>query len=439
MSKPKLAVCQPAKRHGTWFTGAFTRDPNALIRNGTIPAIERLAWFILNSYCQNGSNTCFVGFPTLARDLGVAQRHAQRVITRMERRGLVIVTDRPGKWDGNQYELVMLEPPTCTSGVRRRNPRHVRQGLEPSTPDILIHQPLTFLTPTPDILGTENEPIPAISQANPNPKTTLKRLYKTTSSSHALQRDRDDGSAKTDHPKSGTTTPGVRELMEYFCSAYQQTIGAKYSVSGGRDGKIFKSLLNDHSLDTLRAAIDQFLADDDEWLRGKRDVPVFRSRVNRYVQEMNAPAATHQAAGTPVQPANNPPRNLLDFDDPPPREISQVEKHLNWLMSDRLDHYAAKYSNINVAYLLRFRFYGEMLVAGDGSPGAASRDALDRICDEWLRARAEQAASRPVSAPRPVDESLGMTVEQLEARKQELRAQTETLRRRNATEDEMEF
>lgn len=440
MSKPNLAVCQPRKRSGTWFSGTFTRDPNALIRNGTIHPTDRLAWIIINSYCQNGSNTCFVGIPTLARDLGMTPRHVERVIERLEERGLLVVTDRPGKHEGNQYELVMPEPPTWVSGVKRRNPRHGCQGLEPSTPDMGVQQPLTSRSATPDIGVIENEPIHAISQANPNPKTTLKRRYKTTSTGDTLTSDRTNGSLKNDNPKSGTTTPGVSELIEYFCSAYQQTIGAKYTVSGGRDGKIFKSLLNDHSLDTIRAAIDQFLADDDEWLRGKRDVPVFRSRVNRYVQEMNAPAATHQAAGTSAQPVNNPYRNPLDFDDPPPREISQVEKHLNWLMSDRLQHYERKYPAIRVRSLFLAQFHGDTLAAGDSSPGAESREALERIFDDWLRERADEAAANAVQPPVDEPKQPEMTPEQLETRKQELLSQAAMLRRQSTSAaDEIPF
>jgi hypothetical protein len=93
-----------------------------------------------------------------------------------------------------------------------------------------------------------------------------------------------------------STDPNVKALIDYFCSQYQASFSHKYTVSGERDGQVFKDCLKDHSVEILQRCIDLFLVDTDPWLNSKRTVPVLRSRINQYIQ-------TVSIAEAPVPPA----------------------------------------------------------------------------------------------------------------------------------------
>jgi hypothetical protein len=84
-----------------------------------------------------------------------------------------------------------------------------------------------------------------------------------------------------------TSDPNVKLLVDYFCSEYQTTYGHKYTVSGNRDGQTFKDLLKDHSVETLKHCIDLFMVDTDSFVNGKRTNPIFRYRINQYIQEIS--------------------------------------------------------------------------------------------------------------------------------------------------------
>jgi hypothetical protein len=101
---------------------------------------------------------------------------------------------------------------------------------------------------------------------------------------------------KSSKKVSKETDPRVKQLIDYFCAIHQAKFDHKYTVSGARDGQIFKTLLADHSLDTLKTCIQAFFDDQDEWLNGKRTIAVLRSRVNQYIQQLS----TQQAAPVPA-------------------------------------------------------------------------------------------------------------------------------------------
>jgi len=81
------------------------------------------------------------------------------------------------------------------------------------------------------------------------------------------------------------TDPRVKELIDYFCAAHEKSLGIKYVVSGQRDGHIFKSLLEVHEQFTIQQCVDLLFTDTDQWLNGKRTIPVLRSRINTYLQQ----------------------------------------------------------------------------------------------------------------------------------------------------------
>jgi len=97
----------------------------------------------------------------------------------------------------------------------------------------------------------------------------------------------------------------VKHLVDYYYTAYLARFEVKYSVSGAKDAKQFKDLLKDHSETTLESCIDLFLDDRDDWLHqepGRFTLPVFRSRINRYLQQ----TAQNGRPPTPSTPAHRP-------------------------------------------------------------------------------------------------------------------------------------
>jgi len=104
------------------------------------------------------------------------------------------------------------------------------------------------------------------------------------------------GSKKAKTPKK-PTDPRVKQLIDYFSNRHLEMFGHKYTVSGAKDGQTFKDLLKDHTSEIITACIDLLFADTDEWLNGRRTIPVFRSKINAYLQQLNqAPEAPVPAA-----------------------------------------------------------------------------------------------------------------------------------------------
>ncbi|MGO9568101.1 MAG: hypothetical protein ACLP5H_11210, partial [Desulfomonilaceae bacterium] len=89
--------------------------------------------------------------------------------------------------------------------------------------------------------------------------------------------------------------PRVKVLIDYFCTTYKAKLGYKYTVHGGKDGQHLKTLLIDHSLETLKAGIDTFFNNQEDWLNGKRTIGVFFSQINQCLQQ----TATQQTQDLP--------------------------------------------------------------------------------------------------------------------------------------------
>jgi hypothetical protein len=138
--------------------------------------------------------------------------------------------------------------------------------------------PAEDVTLAENIQGSEPQPLQETCNA------PLKEMCKGPLKKTFHQKNRIEDKKKKNRT---TSDPNVKLLVDYFCSEYQTTYGHKYTVSGNRDGRTFKDLLKDHSVETLKRCIDLFLADTDPWLNGKRTIPVLRSRINQYIQEIS--------------------------------------------------------------------------------------------------------------------------------------------------------
>jgi hypothetical protein len=74
-----------------------------------------------------------------------------------------------------------------------------------------------------------------------------------------------------------------REALLFFCKCFERRFQAKYLPSFGRDGKLMKSVLAVHG-DRFGELLERFFDDDDEWVQqAGYTVPVFYSRINKYI------------------------------------------------------------------------------------------------------------------------------------------------------------
>jgi hypothetical protein len=69
-------------------------------------------------------------------------------------------------------------------------------------------------------------------------------------------------------------------FLAWWSFAYEQTQGKPYMI-GGKDAKAAADLLKVHTLKPLVVMGSYFLTCPDEWLGTKRDIPMFRSMINR--------------------------------------------------------------------------------------------------------------------------------------------------------------
>ena len=80
----------------------------------------------------------------------------------------------------------------------------------------------------------------------------------------------------------GASAPSEhKQFIEFFCGEYQGAIGRKYIVSGAKDGALVKSLLGKLSLDELKQATRNMLADS--WGRERASIGLLSSQINTWL------------------------------------------------------------------------------------------------------------------------------------------------------------
>lgn len=258
------------KRPTTKNRAGFTKAPNVLVMSPDISNAELRLWLLLKAYCLEKTQ-CFPKIATLASILGLKDRRTRQVVDSLEVKGLLRKQFRRGT-------TCILEPldrvgfgtvlPTSkgnhgnglpqsdqSSAMGCRGVRHWSADKEDST---------------------EKEHGTSV-QASLDPPTDQKKNTPKSKTKSAKP-------GKKKEPKA--PDPRVNLLHECFQEHHKQKFGQPYSPVWGRDGNIFKDLLRDYPPETLQECIALFFSDSDPYLDGKRTVPMFRSRINTYVQLM---------------------------------------------------------------------------------------------------------------------------------------------------------
>ena len=74
----------------------------------------------------------------------------------------------------------------------------------------------------------------------------------------------------------------TNKVFAYFCEGWQRKNGKKYSPNYGKDKKIFKDLLQEHSEEEIQTCVDKFFTLKDDFAKqGGYTVGVFKSQFNR--------------------------------------------------------------------------------------------------------------------------------------------------------------
>jgi hypothetical protein len=240
----------------------WIKVPAALLCDMALSAQELRIWVVLKGHCLK-KDACDPGVRRLCDFTGLADRWVRRSLIELEKKGYLRRVPRRGT-SSLYFPLPADGPRHCDTGHRG--------------------------TPLPDQEGT-----PALQCQKPRhssaDKIDVLKQNKSTSPSAS-------GSPKKRSPKKDPkkeTDPRVKTLIDYFCTTYKAKLGYKYTVYGGKDGQHLKALLIDHSLETLKAGIDTFFNNQEDWLNGKRTIGVFFSQINQCLQQ----TATQQTQDLP--------------------------------------------------------------------------------------------------------------------------------------------
>lgn len=241
--------------------GNYVKCPVSLLVDPDLSPTEKCLLLLVAAHCIGDKQSCFPGSTRLANMFGLQERWVRALLKNLQHKGWLRIEPRPGRT--SLYTLLpKFGPRKCTAGV----PRNSNAGVErdpgtvlPDTPAVECRTPRNCTTDESEELNHKKGNSKDAARPRPQEKKSKRK----------------DADAR------------IRELIDHFSQCHESLFNAKYSVSGERDGQIFKTLLKDHSAETIKTCIDLFFKDDDEWLLGAEySIPIFKSRFNRYLQRL---------------------------------------------------------------------------------------------------------------------------------------------------------
>jgi hypothetical protein len=247
--------------------GRFVMCPNSLLERSDVTSLERNLWLVLKARCCK-KDSCNPSVADLCSFVGIVDSRCRQVLKVMEAKGIL----RTEYQNGRSKTYFPLEPPRHSTGaVRQSDPATRQAGGRLSTGAV--------------------RPKARLSTGDETDIVQIKETDKSQPSASTIPE------IKSSRKASKDPDPRVKQLIDYFCDTHEAKFGHKYIVSGGRDGKILKDLLsNGLSVEDIKCCIDALFLDQDEWLNGKRSIPVLKIRVNQYLQE----ATARQSVPTPA-------------------------------------------------------------------------------------------------------------------------------------------
>jgi len=248
--------------------GKYVKCPMSLLERADLTSLERNLWLVLEARCVK-KDWCNPSIADLCSFVGIVDSRCRAILKGMEAKGIL----RTEYQNGRSKTYYPLEPP-----------RHSTGAVGPSAP----------ATPQAGARFSTGAVRPK-ARLSTGDETDIVQIKETDASQPSASAALKSKSSKKASKEKGD--PRVKELIGHFSILHKERYGHKYSVSGGRDGKIVKDLLEDeYSLEDIQYCIDALFQDQDPWLDGKRTIPVLKSRVNQYIQKRT----TEQPSPTPA-------------------------------------------------------------------------------------------------------------------------------------------
>lgn len=131
--------------------------------------------------------------------------------------------------------------------------------------------------------ATSNAASNTTSNTNSKEKTSYKQCSSPTPTPNLTL----PISKEKSSPEAKKINPDHKAVVEFFCAAYQDKIGAAYAFHGKEDGGKIKTLLSRFNLKQIKYLIDTMFASTDEFYRtgGGYSIGVLLANDNKLVQE----------------------------------------------------------------------------------------------------------------------------------------------------------
>lgn len=322
------------------FTGAFI--PNVVMQIPWMRPAHKLVWARLAQYAVR-SGWAYARQDTLAEQVGLKPRYIRHVLLWLER-----------------HKFIRIRHPK--GGSRMKHAPNMYQFLWHEAYDVALHNPQGWSTPEDDVPQTNMTPA-----ERPPVDGLILQDTKYTTAPRAASRRRVGVKRKA-------TDPRVKQFIDQFCEEYQQRLGRKYIVQGGRDGMTVKRLLQalDRQYDAGQATSELMKAAvhmmSDQWGSSRASIGLLSSQINAWHTPSNS-ATTH--ADTPGQAGRSP--------DTIAARYSASKRALRWCheAKDRAAEVAAEGREVDYRALA--------VVLGDVSALAkATSTQLSEGVSEWL-------------------------------------------------------
>lgn len=270
--------CQAIPLTRSKIPGGFCMTPHHFSMNRDFTDREIRVWLILQAYAKGG-DVCFPSIETLAESCGCCAKIMRRTLASMEKKGLVVRTEREGKT--TLYSAASADniptPGTKLPGSKSSRGGTMFQGskgkkspgvpLEQNDPRIILREDKNSSLP-----DSSSKNLPEKSVAPPvvgDDRPTLRVVEKPV---------------KPAKPKKDPAPSKI--LIDFWHDEYLSRRGEKPRIVGGRDGALFNSLLKTYPLDEIKRRLVAYLDDPLEWMTLPNwTLPAFVNRIGAYTPD----------------------------------------------------------------------------------------------------------------------------------------------------------
>jgi biotin operon repressor len=119
-----LGHCYQPAREGakTGFKSKMGHDIVRAMRKRKLPANEMAVWTVMGDHASDKDGTrCFISQQTIARESGYTDRTVRTILRKLEQRGAIVETRKPGYQTTREYRMILDAVPINSESVRPEN------------------------------------------------------------------------------------------------------------------------------------------------------------------------------------------------------------------------------------------------------------------------------------------------------------------------------